>query len=50
MAIKEAIKMDDKCTVRNCRSPGAMSYLGMEVCQRHWEEHCDGKIDLKGVR
>ena len=33
--------MDGQCEVKKCRQPRDYVYLGVDLCQRHWEQHCD---------
>jgi len=40
------IKMD-KCEISHCRDEMALIYLGHDVCEKHWQQHCAGKINLK---
>jgi hypothetical protein len=35
------------CDVPRCRQPLIMHYYGRKVCDKHWVEHCEGKINLK---
>lgn len=36
-----------KCEIPFCRDEMAMVYLGHDVCEKHWQQHCSGKINLK---
>jgi len=36
-----------KCQIKNCRTESEVIYFGKEVCQVHFEKHCDGNINLK---
>jgi hypothetical protein len=35
------------CALPRCRDEMAINYMGHAVCDKHWLEHCAGKIDLK---
>lgn len=37
------------CEVGKCKRPPALGYYNYEVCQFHWDKHCDedDKFDLK---
>lgn len=44
----------DNCEVRldgqkKCSRIAAIGYYNNDVCTQHWNEHCDGKIDLKKI-
>lgn len=30
-----------KCDVKKCKNPIYLMYRGYQVCQEHWEKHCD---------
>lgn len=40
-----------KCEVtKGCKLPAEVIYLGYNVCEYHWEKHCnDGSFSLKKV-
>lgn len=37
------------CEVKHCRKGHAIMYYGKEVCQDHWNKHCNenSKFNLK---
>jgi hypothetical protein len=35
------------CEVSRCRAELDVVFYGHEVCEKHWEAHCAGKLDLK---
>jgi len=37
------------CDVKGCRRETAFIYYNFAVCEKHWEAHCDGKINLKKI-
>lgn len=41
----------DQCQVVRCRQPAEIIYYGKDVCQKHWEMHCENKrrFDLRDV-
>lgn len=43
--------MNDRCEVPHCREESAMTYLGLRVCDRHWEQACGdrSKLDLRAL-
>ena len=30
-----------KCQVKYCRDESSVLYYGKEVCEKHWQKHCD---------
>lgn len=41
--------MSDLCQIPKCRQPADLIYLGKGVCQKHYDKHCEGKINLKEI-
>ena len=39
----------DVCQVARCKEQAELIYLGFAVCDKCWEKHCKGKINLKEV-
>jgi len=41
--------MTDTCDVKGCKNTSAYIYVGKEVCEEHWDKHCDvqKKFNLK---
>ena len=39
--------MDNQCEVKHCKNQSSLLYYGYEVCNKHWIQHCLGKINLK---
>ena len=35
------------CELPKCKRLATLTYLGHEICERHWNKHCDGIIDLR---
>ena len=35
-----------KCEVKNCRKEAAFEWLGHQICNDHWSNHCDDWFDL----
>jgi hypothetical protein len=35
------------CAVPYCRDLLELHFYGKPVCNHHWVQHCEGKIDLK---
>ncbi len=36
------------CDVKNCKKPTKLTCTGVELCDAHWEDHCDNlSIPLK---
>lgn len=40
---------EDRCEYPRCREVVDIVYLNHDVCEKHWQMHCAGKIDLKKV-
>lgn len=34
---------EDRCQVKKCKRSSEVIYLGREVCDYHWEKHCDSE-------
>lgn len=34
------------CQVKHCRGEAHVIYKGKPVCNKHWSDHCEKKIDL----
>ena len=37
------------CALPRCGNEPVLVYYGKDVCEKHWLEHCAGKIDLKAL-
>lgn len=37
----------ETCSIKGCKSPVDIIYYGHGICQGHYDQHCDGLIDLK---
>ena len=35
------------CEVKHCSRDGILLYGGKEVCDKHWTEQCNNRLDLK---
>jgi hypothetical protein len=36
------------CEVKHCKQKDVVvAFYGKDICQKHWDSHCEGKIDLK---
>jgi len=43
------MKGENKCDVPHCKQIAAMGYFDRRICDKHWEQHCNGEIDLKQI-
>ncbi len=41
--------MPDICQVPKCRQSADLIYLGKGVCNKCYDKHCEGKINLKEI-
>jgi hypothetical protein len=41
------ISKEDRCEVKKCKNAHAITFYGYRVCQKHYDKHCEGKINLK---
>lgn len=41
--------MKDKCEYQSCRDPYYINFKGHKICQKHWKEHRDNKINLNSI-
>ena len=39
--------MVEQCEVKFCRDASGLLYYNREVCAKHFEMHCEGKMNLK---
>lgn len=40
---------EERCCIKGCRNIMALTYYGRPVCQAHFDQSCDGFIDLKSI-
>lgn len=41
--------MNGVCDVPRCRQLAEYIYYRKDVCEKHWQQYCDEKIELKEV-
>src|SRR3990170_505754 len=39
--------MSDKCEIPRCGKPIGYTWLGVNICEHHWDEHCSVDLDHK---
>lgn len=37
----------DQCKVPRCSRLAGLTYLDLDICEHHWDLHCQGKINLR---
>ena len=36
-----------RCEIKHCRGESILNYMGKEICEKHWQKHCnDNEFDL----
>lgn len=41
----------EPCSIKNCRQQSILSHrpLNAHLCDKHWEDLCEGKLDVKQI-
>jgi len=34
-------KFDERCCWKHCRRPGVLTWLGYQLCAKHWSKLCE---------